>query len=128
MTVLYVALGGALGAVLRYVSVEGIARLSGRPLPWGTLAVNVAGSFALGFLLLAADRMGLSPDARRFATIGVLGAFTTFSAFSWEIAFYLRDQKWLAAGAYAAGSLVLGVAALAAGAAAASAFIAGSHA
>ena len=124
MTVLYVAFGGALGAVLRYGAVIGTERLTGRPLPWGTLAVNVVGSFALGFLLLAADRADLPDDFRRFAAVGVLGAFTTFSAFSWEIGWFLKQDEWLKAVVYAAVSVLLGVAALLAGSAAAAAIVA----
>ena len=118
--VLLVGLGGALGAALRYASVTAMARLTGEPLPWGTLAVNVVGSFALGFVMLAADRLSLSEDVRRFAAAGVLGGFTTFSAFSWEVTYLLRDGEWLRAGAYALGSVVIGVAALVAGGAVAS--------
>lgn len=114
-TILLVALGGALGAILRFVSVEAVHRWTGQPLPWGTLFVNVVGSFALGFLLLATERMQLSDDVRRFAAIGLLGAFTTFSAFSWELVAMMREGELLRAGAYAVGSVALGVAALMAG-------------
>ena len=127
MAILLVALGGALGAVLRYASVNAVQRLTGSPLPWGTLLVNVTGSFALGFLMLATDRLQLSEDVRRFAAIGILGAFTTFSAFSWEVTWMLRQGEWGRAGAYALGSIVLGVGALVAGGAAASAVLRGSH-
>ena len=122
-TLLLIALGGALGAVLRFASVEAMQRLTGQALPWGTLFVNVVGSFALGFLLLAMERAHLSEDARRFAAVGVLGAFTTFSAFSWDIVWMMRQGEWLRAGAYGAGSVVLGVSALVAGSWAASAWL-----
>jgi CrcB protein len=104
--ILLVALGGALGAVLRYASVSALHRLTGSPLPWGTLAVNLVGSFALGFLLLASERLPLSDDVRLFGAVGVLGAFTTFSAFSWEVAWFLRQGEWLRAGAYAASGTI----------------------
>lgn len=123
MAILLIAIGGALGAVLRYASVNAVERLTGNALPWGTLAVNVVGSFALGFLMLATDRMQLSEDVRRFAAIGVLGAFTTFSAFSWEVTSLLRAGEWGRAGAYAVGSVVVGVLALIAGGAMASAVL-----
>ena len=119
MSVLYVAIGGALGAVARYGCALGVERVTGRPMPWATLLVNVVGSFALGWLLVTADRAQLSGDVRRFAATGLLGAFTTFSAFSWEIASYLKQDEWLRAGTYAAASVVLGVVALLAGSAAA---------
>lgn len=126
--ILLIALGGAIGAVLRYGAVDALHRLTGEPLPWGTLAVNLVGSFALGFLLLASDRLPLSENVRLFGAVGVLGAFTTFSAFSWEVTWLLRQGEWLRAGAYAAGSVVLGVLALVAGGVAASAFFSGTHA
>ncbi|HUF12457.1 MAG TPA: fluoride efflux transporter CrcB [Longimicrobiales bacterium] len=107
--------GGALGAALRYGSVEAVQRLMGNAFPWGTLFVNVVGSFALGFLLLAMERMELSEEVRHFAAIGVLGAFTTFSAFSWDIIWLMREGEWLRAGVYATGSVAVGVTALVAG-------------
>lgn len=115
LSLLLVALGGALGAALRYGSVEAVQRLMGSAFPWGTLFVNVVGSFALGFLLLAMERMELSEEVRRFAAIGVLGAFTTFSAFSWDIVWLMREGEWLRAGVYATGSVGVGVMALVAG-------------
>ena len=123
ITLLLIALGGALGAVLRYASVEGVQRLVGHPQPWGTLFVNVVGSFALGFLLLAMERLELPEDTGRFAAIGVLGAFTTFSGFSWDVIWLLREGEWLRAGVYAGGSVALGVAALVAGGLSASALL-----
>ena len=127
MSVLFVAIGGALGALARHAAVSGVERITGRALPWGTLAVNVVGSFALGFLLICADRWDLSPEWRRFAAVGFLGAFTTFSAFSFEISWFLREEKWVTAGSYAIGSVLLGVAALLGGSAAASAIFAAPH-
>ena len=120
ISLLLVGLGGALGAVLRYACVEGVQRMFGYVQPWGTLFVNVVGSFALGFLLLAMERLDLPQDARRFAAIGVLGAFTTFSAFSWDLVWLFRQGEWLRAGVYAGGSVLLGVTALVAGGLAAS--------
>lgn len=120
-------MGGAIGAVARYLSVLGVERMTGRPLPWATLAVNVAGSFALGCVLIAAERGDISEETRLFAVTGLLGAFTTFSAFSWEITWYLREERWLSAGGYALGSVVLGVTALIAGSALTSAFVGPAH-
>lgn len=79
---LLVAFGGALGSVLRYAA----GALLSRPgHPWGTLAVNLAGSFLIALLLFGAlPRMGLGPDARVFLVTGVLGGFTTMSAFAYE--------------------------------------------
>jgi len=87
MLYVWIALGGALGSVARYACSVAAARWLGAAFPWGTLFVNVAGSFAIGLLasLIAADgRPLLGADARAFVTIGVLGGFTTFSSFSLE--------------------------------------------
>jgi fluoride exporter len=83
----WVALGGALGSVARYAVSLGTARWLGAGFPWGTLFVNVSGSFAIGLLaaLVAADgRPLLGVDARAFLLVGALGGFTTFSSFSLE--------------------------------------------
>ena len=117
LALIFVALGGAVGALMRYGSTLAIYRLSGQPLPWGTLFVNVAGSFALGVLMAAVERGSVSDSTRMFVSVGLLGAFTTFSAFSWETAFMLRNGEWLRALAYAGTSVVVCVAALLAGAA-----------
>ncbi len=82
-----VALGVALGAVGRYWVSGWVARLSqGSPFPYGTLAVNVVGSFLLGLLMGLASKgsLGLSPVVRALVSVGFLGAFTTFSTFSFE--------------------------------------------
>lgn len=104
------AAGGALGSVLRWVVSAGVQRWSGATFPWGTLAVNAAGSLSVGILAgLGVSRATLSPDARLFLMPGLLGGFTTFSAFSLETAGLLRDQQWGGALAYAGGSVVVGV-------------------
>lgn len=87
MTYLWVAIGGALGSVARYGCSYAAVRWLGAGFPYGTLFVNVAGSFAIGLLasLVASDgRPLLSADARAFVLVGVLGGFTTFSSFSLE--------------------------------------------
>jgi CrcB protein len=106
-TLSQVALGGAIGAVLRFLAVAGLGA------PLGTLAVNVAGSFAIGVLFVAlAGRAGLSP----FLMTGVLGGFTTFSAFSLDaLKLWEGGQGGLALG-YAAASVALSLVAVAAGA------------
>jgi len=116
---LLVALGGGIGSVLRWLVQVVANRLApGSAFPWGTLAVNVAGSFAIGLLMtLALERVLVSNELRGFLVTGVLGGFTTFSAFSWESLALLRDGQWPAALAYVGGSLVAGLAAAFAGAA-----------
>lgn len=86
MTVLLVAVGGGVGAVLRYwlgSAVQGSAAATGS-FPLGTLVVNVCGCFAIGILAELADRRGLPAEARAFLMVGILGGFTTFSAFANE--------------------------------------------
>ena len=81
---LLIAAGGAIGAVLRF-GVSGMAlRLFGETFPWGTLAVNLMGSFVLGLLWALSERMPFPPELTAFLFIGVLGAFTTFSTYSLE--------------------------------------------
>ena len=110
MTYLWVALGGALGSVARYACTGAALRWLGAGFPYGTLFVNVSGSFAIGMLaaLVASDgRPLLSPDARAFVLVGVLGGFTTFSSFSLETLNLVRSGALGAASANVALSVVL---------------------
>ncbi len=85
MQIWAIALGGALGAVTRYVSVTAVHTVVGRGFPWGTLTVNVVGSLLAGLLFtLFAERWNVGPELRGLVLVGFLGAFTTFSAFSME--------------------------------------------
>ncbi len=80
-----IAGGGALGALGRYWVSGGVYRALGRDFPWGTLAVNVVGSFAMGLLMvLFLERLAVGPEWRAAVLVGFLGAFTTFSTFSIE--------------------------------------------
>ena len=82
---LAIALGGALGALLRYGVGTGVDRWLGRAFPWGTLLINASGSLAMGMLyVLLVERGLLSPPLRAVLMVGLLGAFTTFSTFSLE--------------------------------------------
>jgi CrcB protein len=115
MTTLFqVALGGAIGASTRYLTNAAVTRWIGQGFPYGTMLVNVAGSFLMGVLIMVLAQKGGTRFAP-FLMTGVLGGFTTFSAFSLD-AFTLweRGQVGLA-GAYVAGSVVLSIAALVAG-------------
>jgi fluoride exporter len=112
---LWVALGGALGSVARYAVSLGAARWLGAGFPWGTLLVNVAGSFAIGLLAALATsdgRPALGADARAFVMIGILGGFTTFSSFSLETLTLARSGALGAAAANASLSLALCLAAV----------------
>ena len=108
MTVLLVALGGGFGAVLRYwlgSAVQGSAPAGSFPL--GTLAVNVCGCFAIGVLAELAERRGLSAEARAFLMVGILGGFTTFSAFANESVNAVRAGAAAAAVLNVASSVIL---------------------
>jgi CrcB protein len=82
---LLVAAGGAIGAALRYLVATAALAWLGAGFPWGTLMVNLAGSFLIGLVQsLATEGLGLGEDTRLFLTSGVLGGLTTYSAFSYE--------------------------------------------
>lgn len=84
--------GGMIGAVARYALSGWISNATEGRFPYGTLAVNLIGSFIIGFFLtLALDRFAWSPEIRIFLTVGFLGAFTTFSTFSYETVELLRE-------------------------------------
>lgn len=108
-----VALGGAIGASLRYMTGLMMARLLGKGFPWGTLTVNIVGSFLMGVLVVV-----LAQTGNRYAPLlmtGLLGGFTTFSAFSLDVVtLYERGQVALAGG-YVAASVTVSIAALFAG-------------
>lgn len=106
---LYVAAGGALGAILRFVVSGWVQELSAGTFPWGTLTVNVLGSLILGFTVVWLQSTVTSAEVRVFATIGLLGAFTTFSTFTYETAALLQDGEWWTAGGYVLGSLAAGL-------------------
>jgi CrcB protein len=113
-TLLQVGLGGALGAVARYLTGIAAMRLTGPGFPWATLTVNVAGSFLMGALVVILAQYSANRLAPLLMT-GVLGGFTTFSAFSLDaLTLWERGQAGLAA-AYVAASVVLSLAAIAAG-------------
>ena len=83
--ILAIAGGGALGAVLRFGMSNAVYRLLGREFPYGTLAVNVLGSLLMGFLfVMLVERLAMSAEWRAALLVGLLGAFTTFSTFSFE--------------------------------------------
>lgn len=116
MTLLVVALGGAAGALSRYWASGWVQALAGIGFPWGTLAVNVTGSLALGFVLVWLQSVAPSANVRDLIAVGFLGSFTTFSTFSYETFALLRDGDWTRAGVYAAGSVLVCVLACASGA------------
>ncbi len=112
-TVLWVALGGAIGAVARYGVNAWSGRMLGMNFPWHTLIVNVLGCFVMGILIeLMALRLNVGNDVRSFLTTGILGGFTTFSAFSLDFAYLVERKSYGLAGAYVAGSVILSLAAV----------------
>jgi len=106
----WIAIGSALGGVARYWSSGVAARLIGETFPWGTLIVNVAGSFIIGFFatLTAPDgRIFVGSTARQFVMVGICGGFTTFSSFSLQTLNLLNDGEWLRPGANVGASVML---------------------
>jgi fluoride exporter len=98
---LLVALGGALGSVMRYLTALLAARWLGGDFPWGTLAVNIVGSFLIGVINeLGSDALRVSPESRLFLATGVMGGLTTYSAFSYETARLMERQAWSTAWIY----------------------------
>lgn len=112
MTLLYIALGGAAGALARYGLGGWVQNRAGFGFPWGTLVVNVLGCLLIGFSLRYFESVRLAPEVRTVVVVGILGAFTTFSTFSYETVALLEDGAWGRAAGYSFGSLVLGVAAV----------------
>ncbi len=118
MNLVLVFVGAGLGGVLRHGVNVGVGRIAGAGFPWGTLAVNVAGGLAMGllagWLALRAD-WAASQQARLFLATGLLGGFTTFSAFSLDALLLWERGAALQAAAYVAASVALSIGALAAG-------------
>lgn len=107
---LWVALGGAFGSVARFGLNELVSARFGTNFPWGTMTVNVIGSFVIGLLAaFTLPESRLHPEARTLATqflmVGVCGGFTTFSSFSLQTLNFVRDREWL----YAGGNILLSV-------------------
>lgn len=116
-TLFLVAAGGATGAVMRYLLGLQAFRLMGPGWPHGTLAANVLGGLLMGVLVsVLAHRGGADQEKWRLLLgVGLLGGFTTFSAYSLEVALMFERREYLQAAAYSLGSVVLSVAALFAG-------------
>jgi CrcB protein len=115
--ILLVAVGGGTGAVLRYLLGVQAVRSFGHGWPYGTFAANVSGGLAMGLLAgWLALRSGADAEKWRVLLgVGVLGGFTTFSAFSLEVALMIERRAWGEALAYSLGSVVVSVLALFAG-------------
>ena len=111
MTGLSVALGGAIGATLRWLTGQLTLRAMGPGFPWGTVAVNLLGSFLMGVMVVVLAEKG-GNRAAPFLMTGVLGGFTTFSAFSLDAVTLIERGQVMLAAAYVGGSVFVGLAAL----------------
>ena len=115
MSYLWIFIGGGLGSIARFAASGLVARLVGETFPWGTILVNVTGSFLIGFIATLTGTEGrwlVSPSAREFVMIGVLGGYTTFSSFSLQTLTLARDGEWLHAGVNVVVSVILCLAAV----------------
>lgn len=110
MSYLLVAIGSALGGMGRYWCSGFVARHLGETFPWGTIAVNVVGSFVIGFvaaLSLPESRFFVPSEARLFMMVGLCGGYTTFSSFSVQTLTLLQEGQWWAAAGNVVASVVL---------------------
>ena len=121
LLLLYLAAGGAAGTLARYGLGKWIPTWAGTDFPWHTLAINLAGSFVLGFAMRAFETLPVPPETRGLVTVGFCGAFTTFSTFTLEAVTLLQAGQWARGAAYALGSVAAGLLAVLAGLAAAGA-------
>ncbi|RUX06765.1 MULTISPECIES: fluoride efflux transporter CrcB [unclassified Mesorhizobium] len=109
---LLVAVGGGIGAGIRHLTSMGALRLVGPNYPWGTMAINIIGSFAMGLFIAVLVRRGGSNELRLFVATGILGGFTTFSAFSLDFATLWERGATLPAFGYALASVIGAIIAL----------------
>ena len=101
MTYLWVGAGGVIGTLCRFWFSSALAGWFGELFPWGTLAVNITGSFAIGFFATLTDPQGtmlVRPETRAFFMIGFCGGYTTFSSFSLQTLRLAQDGQWFNAG------------------------------
>lgn len=111
----YLAVGGMLGTLARFALGGLVQNSTGAAFPWGTLGVNLLGSFLLGLAVRGAELTYVSPELRGMITIGFCGAFTTFSTYTYETVALMNDGAWSRALIYAFGSLGTGLLAIALG-------------
>ena len=109
LKVIFIAVGGASGALMRYGLSNLVHSYVSASFPWGTLAVNLIGCFAIGVLWQVFDRVIVSPEVRALALVGILGGFTTFSTFALETFNLLRDGELAFAISNIAVSAVAGI-------------------
>jgi len=112
---LLVVVGGGIGAGIRHLTNIGALRLVGPNYPWGTMAINIVGSFAMGLFIAVLMRRGGSDQLRLFVATGIFGGFTTFSAFSLDFATLWERGATIPALGYALASVIGAIVALFAG-------------
>lgn len=116
MQILTVALGGAMGAVSRFLVGNVVGKALGSAWPYGTFIINIVGCFCMGILMtVIAERQLLHAAWRLFLCVGFLGGFTTFSSFGYEALSLMNQGKLLEALGYVGGSVLLGLVAAAIG-------------
>ncbi len=116
MILLMVALGGGVGAVIRFVVAGTIQSAAWPGYPWGIFVVNITGGLAMGLIVeLSALKLSMSPEMRAFLTTGVLGGYTTFSTFSLDSVLLIERGDYASAIVYVIGSAVLSILAVFAG-------------
>jgi CrcB protein len=116
MTLVFIAVGGAAGAVSRYLIEGWVEDLAGGRFPWGTFAVNISGSFLLGVVFaLAVDRAIVAPEIRVPVMIGFIGSYTTFSTLMLESWRLVEEGDYLFMFGNLVGSVVVGMVAVVAG-------------
>lgn len=114
--ILWIGLGGFLGANARYVLGSLVSRWFGTGFPWATGLVNISGALLIGIIAtLFADRAVGNETLRLFFIVGILGGYTTFSSYMWEAVTLIEENRWLAAIGYLVGSNLVGIAACVAG-------------
>ena len=109
MLVLLIAIGGAVGAVARHAVGSLLQDPAGNGFPWGTLAVNIAGSFLLATIARSIEILAAPPAWRGLLAIGFCGSFTTFSAFGYETVRLVQGGQWNRAALYVSGSVMLSI-------------------
>ena len=111
--ILAVAAGGAIGSVGRYLTLYMLGQILGQGFPYGTVLVNILGAFILGLLVeVFGSASPLSIEYRNFIVVGVLGSFTTFSSFSYDVISLIDRGQFVLAGVYVLSSVVISIVAL----------------
>jgi len=108
--ILFVAVGGLIGCVARYLIAIAVSRQVSSTFPFGTMGINIAGCFLIGIFYALAEKGNiLTPEWRLFLTTGFCGGFTTFSTYSYESMNLMRDGQWLYLCIYVFGSNIIGL-------------------